>query len=370
MDPDTISCNLERYVRGKCPEYVAISYSWEPLHLAEDTNINGTLHRVSTTVADALRYLRHEDKDRYVWLDQICINQRDDMEKSDQVQHMHAIYSDAERVIAWLGPASEDSNLLFDHMQKTGDALIARDYDSVAQLHEGDDKLKTLAHAFDSICKRKYWQRLWVIQEFAVAKEVLLACGGSSMNMKTVEIVMLASNASRYPNDEGEPPIDADLLRKLASVYLSPAKSFAENLVSRRQRYHYVEYGETFNYFFRVLTTSLVLEVDYNWPMTTDPRDRIFALLNLAHDAAEFPAFPDYSMTCQKVYTEAAFRLLEQGHIDLLCYSQFPKTFKYLPSTSVITSHKWKGDAITVAFLLTSYNLCLYIYERLLICTT
>jgi hypothetical protein len=51
----------------------------------------------------ALKRLRHQDRTRRVWADQICINQQDSDERSEQVRFMAKIYKNASHVLVWLG---------------------------------------------------------------------------------------------------------------------------------------------------------------------------------------------------------------------------------------------------------------------------
>jgi hypothetical protein len=81
-----------------------------------------------------------------------------------------------------------------------------------------------------------------------------------------------------------------------------------------------------------ILVVTLVLDLDYNFPMTTDPRDRILSLLHLARDTAEYHGFPDYSLTCEQVYEMTAEVMLLQGHVDMLLYVHYPKVLSRLPS--------------------------------------
>lgn len=53
----------------------------------------------------ALRRLRSISDSRFLWIDQICIDQRSTAERSEQVSIMRDIYSGATLVNAWLGPA-------------------------------------------------------------------------------------------------------------------------------------------------------------------------------------------------------------------------------------------------------------------------
>lgn len=106
-----------------------------------------------------------------------------------------------------------------------------------------------------------------------------------------------------------------------------------DSVLTRRGRFQHLGLVEEKDHFFRVLVTCLALEADYNFPQASNPRDRVFALLNLASDVGEFSrSFIDYTKSCEQVYTETAMTLLNQGHIDVLSYCQFPKTFTTLPT--------------------------------------
>lgn len=53
----------------------------------------------------ALRRLRYEDTTRVLWIDAICINQDDLIERSQQVALMDKIYKRGRRNLTWLGKA-------------------------------------------------------------------------------------------------------------------------------------------------------------------------------------------------------------------------------------------------------------------------
>jgi hypothetical protein len=68
-----------------------------------------------------------------------------------------------------------------------------------------------------------------------------------------------------------------------------------------------------------------VIEIDYNYLKCTELRDRIFSALGLANDANEFYDLLDYSRSCEDIYEGTTRKFLDQGHIDILSYCQFPK---------------------------------------------
>ncbi|PMD30940.1 HET-domain-containing protein, partial [Hyaloscypha variabilis F] len=97
-DPDSILKVME-----------ALSYTWgvpTPAKIIRFRDEAGRTLAVSPNLHDALVGLRQTNTcrsdGRIMWIDQLCINQQDNDEKSKQVQMMGAIYSKASRVIIWL----------------------------------------------------------------------------------------------------------------------------------------------------------------------------------------------------------------------------------------------------------------------------
>ena len=80
---------------------------------------------------------------------------------------MTLIYSKAEEVIAWIGEESDDSALVIDQMRNRSP------YPSDSQ----DDVPINFIKSFIALCKRLYWERIWIIQEIAVASDVVVLCG-------------------------------------------------------------------------------------------------------------------------------------------------------------------------------------------------
>jgi hypothetical protein len=104
------------------PEFEAISYVWgseadKPLILCDDA---GTGVRITQNLAAALRQFRPVSgaPSRALWTDGICINQRDDTEKAQQIPLMEQIYSQASVVLIWLGTDSNSKAGLAWRLQK------------------------------------------------------------------------------------------------------------------------------------------------------------------------------------------------------------------------------------------------------------
>jgi hypothetical protein len=91
--------------------YYALSYTWGQPNPEKDKELlvdgSWTLS-IRQNLDLALRRVRRRDEDLYIWVDAICINQNDIAEKIIQLPLMGTIYSQAECVLAWIGPDNKN----------------------------------------------------------------------------------------------------------------------------------------------------------------------------------------------------------------------------------------------------------------------
>ncbi|KAH8892579.1 HET-domain-containing protein [Thozetella sp. PMI_491] len=328
-----VSGELGHYHREKCPPYVALSYAWGESTSTDVLLLGGVLCRAPAVVVAALLRFQEDGAEKWIWIDQLCINQADELEKSIQVQMMKDIYHGATKVVVWLGAGGQDSAEVFAQLVKIRGAFSQNSITEFHKLH-GGQVLDSIAPAFRRLCQKKYWTRLWVIQEYAVARELELVYGDASLNgddMVAVLDLYASINGSSESSELEAMPNWETLRKDIIRAFEPPEASFMAGVISRREIYQHSSStgGESL---YRVLTTGLVLENDYNYPLTTDPRDRIFAFLHLANDSYDFSSFPDYTRTCEDVYTDVAAIMLRQGSIDILAYCEFPKVLTQLPT--------------------------------------
>ena len=147
----------------------------------------------------ALGQLRLNCLCKYYWIDAICINQKDDVEKSAQVDFMDATYRVVECGVVALGRHNRASQYLFQQLPAlsfpreyplqengsgTGDSqpLQARTF-SEASLGALDPICRErLSTGMLALAMRPYWNRLWIAQEFALPPRIVLCCGNSCVN--------------------------------------------------------------------------------------------------------------------------------------------------------------------------------------------
>ncbi|KAF2106671.1 heterokaryon incompatibility protein-domain-containing protein, partial [Lophiotrema nucula] len=104
-DNSTIECNLLHCTISELPSYTALSYSWDYSGLKIGINCNGKSLWIAWNLWCFLAQFRKGVKSSrcLLWIDAICINQKDVKERTHQVRQMRSIYSTAESVIVWLG---------------------------------------------------------------------------------------------------------------------------------------------------------------------------------------------------------------------------------------------------------------------------
>src|SRR5277367_382118 len=100
---DAIQCGLLIHDMINATAYEALSYVWGNVADTQSITCNQKSLHITTNLASGLRCLRHEFLARILWIDQICINQKNTTERSQQVNIMGYIYRQAQLVVMWLG---------------------------------------------------------------------------------------------------------------------------------------------------------------------------------------------------------------------------------------------------------------------------
>jgi hypothetical protein len=90
------------------PQYETISYCWGDSTKTTTVILNDKETTVPLSSMIVLRRVRQSTQDRLVWIDALCINQRDVDERGQQVALMEDIYSSTVQNLIWLGHGDED----------------------------------------------------------------------------------------------------------------------------------------------------------------------------------------------------------------------------------------------------------------------
>ncbi|KAI8944595.1 heterokaryon incompatibility protein-domain-containing protein [Xylaria longipes] len=174
--------------------YEAVSYTWGTLKREKYIRITGGILPVTSNLWQVLHDLRRLDLDRYLWVDGICINQDDDLERGHQVQQMRHIYQGADRGIFYLSPHTAVTQVIMESLallqkQVAGSRWASNDgrWDAAWQ------KVQTeLRSQYDDLESRQreglaylllspFFRRVWIVQEVASVRRASVFCGTSSI---------------------------------------------------------------------------------------------------------------------------------------------------------------------------------------------
>jgi Heterokaryon incompatibility protein (HET) len=151
------------------PSFEALSYVWGDATVKEEIQLHGQPFQITKNLTTALRYIRHQDTDRVLWIDAICINQQDIPERSNQVPRMRNIYLSATMVLAWLGEPTPDSDTGMRCIKELGE--LFEDYKGTIRPRKEftEDFCEEIGiyvanyswPAIYGILRREYWLRIW-----------------------------------------------------------------------------------------------------------------------------------------------------------------------------------------------------------------
>jgi Heterokaryon incompatibility protein (HET) len=215
-----IHCKLTHVPLDSCPAYETVSYCWGEGHAAVDVVCDGALLNITARLYQGLGDMFAIVGSGWLWIDAICINQTDDAEKSAQVPLMHTIYGAAAKVLIWLGPSQDDSDLAIDAMPQLTPILSKLDVRVVRKQNLESFGLPSQDQpiwlALDKFFSRPWFQRLWVIQEAALAKDLYLACGTKQLQWN--QMVEMAVVLRAQPGISSRRELWNDAMDKIGNI--------------------------------------------------------------------------------------------------------------------------------------------------------
>lgn len=303
--------------------------------------------------------------DRPLFVDQICINQGDKDEKAHQVQMMREIYANCTRLLVWLGPATAASDQYMEYIRRVNaegilnhvtrgydnkhfmqvfDAVMDSDIPVEGEVKEDrDDVVKLIDKYGDSfplegakdILSRTWFSRLWIIQEVCLAPTVLFVCGSQSLCFDCFRLGLLFFNTynTHWTNHVTHvvPKAEVTLRKELLDLNESPLRMTRERKAIHHYGTRHSLYDIVINY-----------NVNSEHPKigATLAEDRIFGVMGMAEDRTMHGLEVKYTDT-QKVFIDLG-ALLAKGNLDIMLFSQFPKSIAGLPSWAP----DWSTDLI------------------------
>lgn len=147
--------------------YEALSYTWGAPVFSHPVVCNGVDFSVTQNLHAALVHLRYPDRERWVWIDALCINQYDLHEKARQVKALYRIFERAAKTLVWLGQAGLEATASAERMLEIlrGREPPRYGYDT------GYDTMQQFVGVHTDILGRAWFSRVWIIQEIAACQD-------------------------------------------------------------------------------------------------------------------------------------------------------------------------------------------------------
>ena len=342
---DPLVCQMHQVRFIDKPQYTALSYTWGAPIFDHHVICNGHRLAITAHLDAALRRFRTKTW-LMLWVDALCIDQTNIPERNYQVSIMKHIYSQAFRTFVYLGEAcpldgevlklmtslcelaqvAEQYSLTELKNMKPTDAATSRALDAAIrfiELKKADfpgaltkttDLLSAgLPHplhpaweAMQSLFSRPWFSRMWIIQEVVLSPDVFVMLGGYEMSWELVlksvfvykEFGLLG--VTRLQN---------------VTVLKEFTKSAATVLATIRLKNDFH-------------SRSLIkLLNSFRHCYSSDPRDKVYALLGLANDqGAHQMVSIDYSKSIDAVYLECAQFFIRNGNgMEMLTIAGIPQ---------------------------------------------
>ncbi|KAL5320090.1 hypothetical protein ACEPPN_013152 [Leptodophora sp. 'Broadleaf-Isolate-01'] len=294
-----IRCELVHTSLDNSEPYEAISYTWESPERTSRIIVDNLPFLTTEKVYSLLRGLSLLSQTKLVWIDYVCINQIDPVERSSQVLLMREIYNRAQRVIGWLGEAPDAATakeivlelaLIYRSQALDG----SRGYERYSQ----DSRVPALQR----FLRNDWFNRMWIIQEVAMARDLHMVYGSENIPWEELNAAIRFCTAPEMLDllscDMG-PGAKGSILTSLANAgtLFEVRTTIASGTMG--------DFAKSVAFIFHEFKAS-------------DPRDKIYAILGVVDECNHEMLKPDYRKTVQDVYTLAAMYIYD------ISWSQYP----------------------------------------------
>ena len=308
---EPITCHLSHTSLTSKPIYEALSYTWGSTECSQVISCDGHEILVTRNLYAALVRYRLEDEPRVLWIDALCINQKDNHEKTTQIRLMGDIYKHAQRGLIWLGEESKDDRAAIQVLyslktfiswyrtETTRGKLQGQWWRISVDSPKVQKKLQDLnisARAWgylNQFFQRPWFSRVWIIQEAVFVANsplpTLVACG--NFEIPWIDVAYVAEGI-----------VTLNMFFLYGSGHLEKLGHMAICLIEELRH-------STSDTSSRHLLEMLNSTRESG---ATNPKDKVFALYGLlGSEEADSPlVLPDYTKNVASIYTNIAIYIL------------------------------------------------------------
>ncbi|KAJ4982711.1 heterokaryon incompatibility protein [Stagonosporopsis vannaccii] len=282
---DPVYCRIEHHILADNPIYDAVSYTWatedgEDSQSQEINIIGHGIMNVTRNCKAALLKLRRMKSPRRLWIDSICIDQTNIVERNHQVRFMDLIYRNAEHVHICISRPEVSYSSCLRWLQERDSRLL-----SINDRYM-DSATSELVRAVQELFQLRYFGRVWVLQEVALARSVYLHVNDDEAHLSNHSIGRLNFQCASWDIDVPGP------LKWLSATEFD---------------------------------LGIVPWLQISWRSACkDPRDKIFAIRSLLDPSTRDLIPVDYSLSLEQVIANAIVACVRATRsIAIIAYAHF-----------------------------------------------
>ena len=331
---DPLVCQMRQVRLIDKPEYAALSYTWGAPVFDHHVICDGHRLAITAHLDAALRRFRTTTW-WTLWVDALCVDQTNIPERNYQVSIMKHIYSQALRTFVYLGePCLFDKEALTLMISLTHTMQLLEKFSltelqnmkfldiAASRARDAAIGFKQFQHAsfpaartgtidllphglpdpqhpaweaMQSLFSSPWFRRMWIIQEVVLSSDVAVMVGEYKFDWELVTKSMRAYTALALgmlpfpkPHDAIVMPNFIPSVMSLSGLAIASRNSQDRRLIKLLRPFRYCH--------------------------SSDPRDKVYALLGLANDQGVHQMVPiDYAKSVEVVYLDCAKFLIQNG---------------------------------------------------------
>lgn len=312
-------------------KYHTISYCAGSAKTTKPIILQGTKFNVFANLDCALRETlsywsttKYSEDDCVLWIDQICINQHNDSERSHQVAFMRDIYLNSRGTFICL--STHQAHKAWPNAFSWFSQRDVQQYTSRSYYHITIAEYIKGWNAFYDLLECPWWSRAWIRQEFACSQTAIFLYHKEAQDFSELSWLQVICHSGLVTN-----PHHPENIFSNASLARSEVKKEMQALTNR----HYLTLETCHVARFLLLQKTLLgdspvecnmdfkkLALDARHSKATDPRDKIFSQLGLAHPG--YNIVPNYSRSndISRVLIDTAIKIiLFEGDLNIFLYA-------------------------------------------------
>ena len=264
-----VNRRISDLVEARSLRYSAVSYVWGVADFSRHILVHEGEESYDMNITPAadcvLRTFRQPQVTVALWIDALCLNQSNEVEKAEQIPLMGEIFSEAEDVLVWLGPEDEHVEdalailrifALGGSGERTGRASYGDEVSGWVRTLASHSSAEHLP-AINKLFTRTLFKRRWILQELALGQSVVVYAHTTKIRLPSLQLGL--ANWDHWTRISKNPSLDTPARQAMEMILRLPSRP-------------------------RSLLRNLW---DFHLSECSDPRDNVRALLGLSLNFAD-----------------------------------------------------------------------------------